>query len=64
MSSYLSLSLSGIGESKQGLPLGRLSVQVVSLTMPEEEMSLLGDEPFVRVRIRLEGNHADDRILD
>ena len=50
------IRLLGIGESKQGLPLGRLSIQILTITMPEEEMTLLNDETIVRVRVDIKGN--------
>ena len=50
------IPLLGIGESKQGLPLGRLSIQIMTITMPEEEMTLLNDETIVRVRVDIKGN--------
>ena len=45
----------GIGESKQGLPLGRLSIQIMTITMPAHEMDLL-NETIVRVRVDIKGD--------
>ena len=49
-------TLLGIGESKQGLPLGRLSIQIITITMPAHEMDLLSNESIVRVRVDIKGD--------
>jgi hypothetical protein len=45
----------GIGESKNGLPLGRLAVRIVSMDFPQKDLKYLGDDPFVRLRISIKG---------
>ena len=61
LSFSLTLSLSliiGIGESKHGLPLGRLNVRVVSIKFTKEELILFGDNPIVRLRISIKGTSS------
>jgi hypothetical protein len=48
----------GIGESKYGLPLGRLSVRVVSMKFAQADILLCGENPSVRLRVLIKGTRA------
>ena len=41
----------GIGESKSGLPLGRLTLRMVSLNVSSEDIGTIGRNSLVRLRV-------------
>jgi hypothetical protein len=53
-------STAGIGESKSGLPLGRLTLRIASMSFPSEEYRLLGPDPLVRLRVNIRGEERRD----
>ena len=52
-----STKLTGIGESKHGLPLGRLNVRIVSLKFTASEMMIFGASPLVKMRVTIKGKN-------
>ena len=52
----------GIGESKHGLPLGRLSARLVSLKFPPADLALLGKDPQICVRISIKCTRVVSRV--
>lgn len=46
---------SGIGESKHGLPLGRLNIRVVSMKFTKSDLPAFGENPVVRLRAIIKG---------
>jgi hypothetical protein len=63
--SYLTISSShfaGIGESKSGLPLGRLTLRFGKLTFPSTDFRALDNTPLARLRVTLRGTYVQQHV--